>query len=163
MRHTTDSPPPLLSVLFSFGETSFPHTLQLAIGFVYDITHTAVASNCQALHIPRNHVDPTRGARPFPRSSHAFNYEENWSGFYYSLLQQSRLSFPHTPFLVYAIPPTHTVTLTLLQLNPHMHTYYCSSEGSPTHEFPFLAPTPIYTLIVTHALTPIETRRHKCT
>ena len=40
------------------------------------ITNTTVASNCPALHIPGNCVDPTRGVRPFPRSSHAFNYRK---------------------------------------------------------------------------------------
>ena len=67
-RHTTDAPAPLLSVLFSFGATSFLHTLQLAFvarGFVDDITHTTVAFNCPALHIPRNRVDPVEPG-PFP-------------------------------------------------------------------------------------------------
>ena len=78
-RHMRDAPAPLLSVLFCFGAASFPHTLQLAFvarGFVDDIMHTTMASNCPALHIPRNRADPTCGARSFPRSSHAFNYRK---------------------------------------------------------------------------------------
>jgi len=31
--------------------------------------YTTVASNCPALHIPQNRIDPTHGARPFPHSS----------------------------------------------------------------------------------------------
>ena len=74
--HTTDAPAPLLSVLFSFWNNFVSAHLAVGHGFVDDITHTTVASNCPALHIPRNRVDPTRGARPFPRSSHAFNYRK---------------------------------------------------------------------------------------
>ena len=80
-----------------FGAASFLHTLQLAIaarGFVDDITHTTVASNCPALHIPRNRVDPTRGTRPFPRSSHAFNYrkERAWvPGYWLPAISPTRM------------------------------------------------------------------------
>ena len=39
-RHTTDVPAPLLSVLFSFRATSFPHALQLAnVARGFDCSH----------------------------------------------------------------------------------------------------------------------------
>ena len=62
-RHTTDTLAPLLELL--------SRALCSVACLRYYVHYSGLA-----LHIPGNRVDPTRGARPFPRSSPAFHYRK---------------------------------------------------------------------------------------